>query len=288
MERIPPSLVERFRLDRLPFHQKARGLVDLMGMEGRRVLVTGGGGGGLGQACCHKLASLGAAVAVFDVDHDAAERVCAEVRARWSVEATAVVGSVASWDDCRRAVAQVVADLGGLDVLVNNAGGVFGSQFGPFARISERSAAALIDRNLLGTLYCTRAALDVMLPAGSGRIINIASEGGKVGMPDIGLYNACKAGIIGFTRSLAHEVGPLGVSPVAVCPGVMISDGLLQVLQKEGADAAVRSIEHGFTRSTIGRASLPEEVANMVAFLATEAGAYVHGTAVSVAGGLGD
>jgi len=67
-----------------------------------------------------------------------------------------------------------------------------------------------------------------------------------------------------------------------------MSDGLLQVLQKEGADAAVRSIEHGFARSTIGRASLPEEVANMVAFLATEAGAYVHGTAVSVAGGLGD
>ena len=75
---------------------------------------------------------------------------------------------------------------------------------------------------------------------------------------------------------------------VAVCPGVMMSDRLLALLQKEGADAAARSIEHGFAATTLGRASLPEEVANMVAFLAGEAGSFVHGTAVSVGGGLSD
>jgi 3-oxoacyl-[acyl-carrier protein] reductase len=257
-------------------------------LDGRRVAVTGGGGLGLGQACCHQLASLGAAVAVIDVDGPAAERVAAAIAERWGVDAVAVVGSISSWDEASRAVSDAVQALGGLDVLVNNAGGLFGRQFGAFSRIGESSVRALIDRNLLGTMFCTRAALDVMVPAGSGRIINIASEGGRTGMRDIGLYSACKAGVIAFTRSLAHEVGPLGISTVAVCPGVMMHDGLLALLRKAGAEAAVRSIDEGFRRTTLGRPSLPEEVANMVAFLAGDAGAFVHGTSVSVGGGMGD
>ena len=286
LEGIPRPLVERFHLDALPFHQRHAGVTQLMSLTGRRALVTGGGGGGLGQACCHRLASLGAAVAVCDVDVDAAQRVAGAVGDRWGVETTVVSGSVSVWAEAKACIDQTLVDLGGLDVLVNNAGGVFGRQFGPFAGLSRESADSLVRRNLLGTMYSTRAALDWMLPAGSGRIINIASEGGKVAMRDIALYNACKAGVIGFTRSLAHEVGPHGVSVVAVCPGVMMSEGLLALLQKEGADAAVRSIEHGYERTTIGRASLPEEVANMVAFLATDAASFVHGTAVSVGGGL--
>jgi 3-oxoacyl-[acyl-carrier protein] reductase len=285
---IPAELISRFRLDRLPFQQIPERLTNLISLEGVRALVTGGGGIGLGQAICHRLAGEGASVAVFDFDSERASEVADDVRQRWGVDAIAVAGSVARWSDAHRAVSETVGALGGLDVLVNSAGGVFGRQFGPFARLSHQSVATLIERNVLGTIYCTRAALDWMVPAGRGRIINIASEGGKVGMRDIGLYNACKAAVIGLTSSLARELAGSGVSPVAVCPGVMMSAGLLRLLQKDGADAAAQSIESGFARSTIGRASLPEEVANVVAFLASEAGSYVHATAVSVGGGLSD
>jgi 3-oxoacyl-[acyl-carrier protein] reductase len=285
---VPAELISRFRLDQLPFDQKGKRLSDLVDLRGQRALVTGGGGVGLGQAICHRLAGQGASIAVFDVDEESASEVVEALRRRWNCEAAAVIGSVGSWAATRRAIADTVAALGGLDILVNNAGGVFGRQFGPFAAISRTSAASLIERNLLGTMYCTHAALEVMLPARRGRIINIASEGGKAGMRDIGLYNACKAGVIAFTRGLARELAQSGVSPVAVCPGVMMSDGLFALLQKEGADAATRSIEEGFARSTIGRPSLPEEVANVVAFLASDAGSYIHATAVSVGGGLSD
>jgi NAD(P)-dependent dehydrogenase (short-subunit alcohol dehydrogenase family) len=285
---IPRRLVDRFNLDRMPFDQRDASVRDLLDLTGVRVAVTGGGGVGLGRACCQKLAALGAAVGVIDIDAESAEQVAADLRRRLGVRAVAVVGSVSVWADAQRVIAASADALGGLDVLINNAGGLFGRQFGPFARLNEQSATSLIERNLLGTMYCTRAALDIMVPHRSGRIINISSEGGRSAMRNIGLYSACKAGVIGFTRSLAHEIGPLGVSTVAVCPGVMMHDGLLKVLTKEDAEAAVRSIEEGFDRTTLGRPSLPDEVANMVAFLATPAGGFVHGTAVSVGGGMSD
>ena len=288
LDGVPFEFIERFQLDRMPFEQRGESMLGFLDLTGVRAAVTGGGGIGLGRACCVKLASLGASVAVLDVDRDGAERVATELRERWGVDAVAVVGSITEWDDVERMIQETVDALGGLDLLVNNAGGLFGRQFGPFAELREASARGLIERNLVGTMHCSRAALDVMVPTGAGRIINISSEGGKSAMRNIGLYSACKAGVISFTRSLAHEVGPLGVSVVAVCPGVMMHDGLLQVLAKEGADAAVSSIDDGFRRTTLGRPSLPDEVANMVAFLASPAGAFVHGTAVSVGGGMSD
>jgi len=135
-------------------------------------------------------------------------------------------------------------------------------------------------------MYMTKAVLEVMLPQGHGRIINISSEGGKMGMVGLAAYNSCKAAIIGFTRNLATEVGPQGVSLVAVCPAIMVTDATLQ--QGHFGSSLDGPMGESFKRSSIGRASLPDEVASVVAFLASDAGAYVHGTAVSVGGGASD
>jgi 3-oxoacyl-[acyl-carrier protein] reductase len=125
-----------------------------------------------------------------------------------------------------------------------------------------------------------------MLPQHKGRIISIASEAAKIGMAGNVVYSASKAAVMAFTRNLAHEIGPEGVSIVAVCPGLMINERLLNLW---ASDATVgRALDDSLNRSTIGRAAIPDEIASMVAFLASDAGAYVHGTAVSVGGGLSD
>src|SRR5262249_15275919 len=120
---IRPEVIERFGLDRLPFDQVGRAPDELMSLAGRRALVTGGGGGDLGQAIVHRLAALGAQVAVLDIDETAAEQVAKEANARWNAETFAIRGDVTDWDGIHDVVADAAVRLGGLDVLVNNAGG---------------------------------------------------------------------------------------------------------------------------------------------------------------------
>jgi NAD(P)-dependent dehydrogenase (short-subunit alcohol dehydrogenase family) len=138
--------------------------------------------------------------------------------------------------------------------------------------------------NLTGLFNVTQQVVRVMLQQRSGRIVNVSSEGGKTWMKDISVYNACKAGVNGFTRNLAKEVGPLGVSVVAVCPGIMISQRLLGApIWMPGGPLAKQ-----YERVSVGRCSLPDDVAALVAFLASPAGSYIHGTAISVGGGIAD
>jgi 3-oxoacyl-[acyl-carrier protein] reductase len=170
---------------------------------------------------------------------------------------------------------------------VNNAGGAL-RLHGPFAEQDPEAMRRVIDLNFTGLLFATRAALAAMLPADRGRIVNIASEGGKISLDGLAVYNACKSAVIGFTRNLARELRDTQVSCVAVCPGVMVGPHALERLGSSEVNARRAALEESYSRLTAGRFSLPEEVANVVAFLASPAGAYVHGTAVSVGGGLSD
>jgi 3-oxoacyl-[acyl-carrier protein] reductase len=295
LDGVPEDVVERYHLDRIPFGRPATTTADLLRMDGVRAIVTGGGGRGLGDATCHRLAEQGARVAVFDIAADAAAATAGRLSERWGVEALPVVCDVGDARSIAAAVEQVVATFGGIDLLVNNAGGsgsIGGagqkvSQHGSFAALEVDDIDTVVRVNLLGVYLMTRAVLQPMIAGGRGRIVNVASEGGKVGMPGLAVYSSCKAAVIAFTRNLAHEVGPLGVSPVAVCPGIMVSDRTLRTLSS-ASSAGADALQEGFRRVTIGRCSVPDEVASVIAFLAAPAGAYVHGTAVSVGGGMAD
>jgi NAD(P)-dependent dehydrogenase (short-subunit alcohol dehydrogenase family) len=284
---IAPGVVAQFHLDRLPFDQVDRRPDELMSLSGVRAVVTGGGGGDLGQAIVHRLAGMGAHVVAADVDIDAANGVAKDAAQRWGASVSAVRMDVTDWDGVHATMAEAVERLGGLDVLINNAGGAL-RLHGAFVEQAPDAMRRVIDLNLVGVLFSTRAALASMLPAGSGRIINIASEGGKISLDGLAVYNACKSAVIGFTRNLARELRDTQVSCVAVCPGVMVGPHALERLGSSDVNARRAALEESYTRLTAGRFSLPEEVANVVAFLASPAGAYVHGTAVSVGGGLSD
>jgi len=284
---IPISVVEQFHLDRLPFEQTEKRTDQVMSLAGRRAVVTGGGGGDLGQAIVHRLAGMGAHVAALDLDQDAAAAVADDAAQRWGAEVFALKADVTDWADIHRAIAEASERMGGVDVLVNNAGGAL-KLHGPFVDQPPEAMRRVIDLNFVGLLYATRAALSVMLPRDRGRIINIASEGGKMSLDGLAVYNSCKSAVIGFTRNLARELRETQVSSVAVCPGVMVGPHALARLGSAQLTASRAALEHSFDQLTAGRFSLPEEVGNVVAFLASDAGAYVHGTAVSVGGGLSD
>jgi len=253
-------------------------------LRGKVAAVTAGGGPILGRAIVDRLAGLGADVAVLDVDVEGAEQVARESAERWKVKAKAFKLDATSPDEIAATIKDVESSLGPIDIWVNNLG-LTGGQ----ALFWERSIEQIdwiVRISQMSTLYCTRQILPGMLERKKGRIINIASEGGKTHVHGLNVYNCTKSAIIGFTRNLAHELKGTGVSTVAVCPGIMHTDHVIDRLRE---DTHVGSaIGAGADRVAADRGSLPEEVANMVAFLATDAGAYVQATAVSVGGGLSD
>jgi 3-oxoacyl-[acyl-carrier protein] reductase len=294
LEGVAQDVIDAYHLDRLPLDRPRQSTTDLLRLEGKVAVVTGGGGDGLGNAICHRLAEQGASVAVLDVNPELGEAAAKDLSRLWGVDASSVTANVADWDEVHEAVQTIRDRFGTIDILVNNAGGsgaigVDGNRVGTspqFVTATRESLDTAVAVNFVGVMYMTKAVLDVMLPRHSGRIINIASEGGKTGMPGIVAYNSSKSAVIGFTRCLAHEIGPEGISITAVCPAIMVTDRLIKL--GHFTTSLEGTLGQSFKRSTIGRVSIPDEVASVVAFLASEAGAYVHATAVSVGGGLSD
>jgi len=272
--------------NRLPEHIIGKRVTELMDLSGRKAFVTGAGGDGLGQAIANRLAGLGADIALIGRTFEKVERRGREIQERWGVKTVAIRADMSDWDQVHSAVSEAHSVLGGVDIMVNNpvmvAGGLFESQ-----------TKEQIDFTVLGSLtmmmYGAHAALQFMLPQGSGKIINIGSVGGRIQQRGLVVYNACKAGVIGFTRNLAHEVALRGVNVLGVAPGIMLNPQLKQYVldpqndqERAGRDAMIEAITQ---QVQLGRASLPEEAANMVAFLATEAADYLCGQTIDVAGG---
>ena len=292
---VPDEVVQRYGLDRLPLARDEAAAAALLRLDGKRALVTGGGGDGLGAAICTRLAEQGANVAVLDISAEAADVTVASIRDRWSVRAEPVLADVGDEAQVRAAADALAERWGGIDILVNNAGGSGSvgagggrvTQHGPFKDMAYDDMDTVVRVNLVGTLLVTRAVLPHMISAGAGRIVNISSEGGKTAVTNLTAYNACKAGVIGFTRSLAAETGPHGVTVVCVCPGIMVSDRTVRALS-DPESRGFAALDDAFARVSLGRATVVDEVAAVVAFLASEAGSFIHGTSLSLGGGMAD
>jgi 3-oxoacyl-[acyl-carrier protein] reductase len=243
-------------------------------LENRTALVTGGSGG-IGRATALALARQGAGVAVhYNQGRDRAARVVAAIEALGG-KALAVGADLRDAPAVEAMVAAVEENLGPLDILVNNAGT---NRDGLFLRMKEQDWREVVEVNLNGLFYCAKAALAGMLRRRWGRIINISSVAGLAGNPGQVNYSTAKAGILGFTRSLAKEVAARGVTVNAVAPG-FIETAMTEKLGQSVKDSFLRQIP-------LGRFGSPEEVAETIAFLATPGAAYLTGQTLVVDGGL--
>ena len=242
-----------------------------MRFEGRRALVTGGGSG-IGAAIAERLAAEGASVLVADINDDGAERVAGEIGAE------ALHLDVTDPESARTAM----AEAGSLDVLVNNAGT---DEFGFFTDTDPDLWSRLIAVNLVGVLACTHAALPAMQAAGYGRIVNIASEAGRVGSKGSAVYSAAKGGVIAFTKVIARENARFGITANSIAPGP-IETPLLHSATELG-EVGARIVENMTAGTQMRRLGQPAAVAAAVAFLAATESSYVTGETLGVSGGLG-
>jgi len=244
-------------------------------IEDGRVAVVTGGGRGIGRAVAVRLANEGANVAISYRSNDtAAEEVAEEVRAAGG-QCEIFKGDVASHEDVDALFKRVGEALGPVEILVNNAGL---TRDNLMMRMKESEFDEVLSTNLKGTYLCTRAALRPMIRARWGRIVNVSSVVGLVGNAGQANYAASKAGIIGFTKSVAREVAQRGITANIVAPGYVETE-LTSSLSEEIKDQIKGQVP-------AGRFAEAEEVAEVVTFLAGEGAGYVTGQTVAVDGGM--
>ena len=247
--------------------------------DGKTVIVTGGGGG-IGGAACRHFAAQGAKVAVFDVNLDAAKAVAQEIVARGG-HAAAYRCDITDRAQIDAAVAATQAELGPIDVLVNNAGW---DVFKPFTKTTPQEWDRLIAINLVGPLQMHHAVLPGMIERRYGRIVNISSDAARVGSSGEAVYAACKGGIVSFSKTIAREHARHGITVNVVCPGP--TDTALFEDYKQGAGNPEKLLE-AFVRSIpLGRIGQPVDFPGAIAFFASDEAAFITGQVLSVSGGL--
>ena len=243
-------------------------------LSGKRALVTGASRG-IGRAVALRLAAEGASVALnYRAGREEAEAVAAEIAASGG-SAAVVQGDVAAAEQAEALVGAAAEAMGGLDILVNNAGL---TRDNLLMRLSEDDWDAALNTNLKGAFLCAKAAIRPMLRQRFGRIVNMSSVVALTGNPGQANYAAAKAGLIGFTRTVAREVASRGVTVNALAPGFIET----QMIESIPDDLRARILE----RIPLGRFGAPEDVAGCVAFLCGDDGSYITGQTISIDGGL--
>jgi NAD(P)-dependent dehydrogenase (short-subunit alcohol dehydrogenase family) len=252
-----------------------------LALKGKVALVTGAGSQiGFGHAIALALAADGCDVAANDLDAAGAEKTAAAVRALGS-RGLAVQADITSSQEVGRMVQTVLDKMGRIDILINNAGGP-GAASGPFVNTQEEDWGPTIDLILKGPMLCCKAVLPHMIARKYGKIINISSGLGRSGGPFATVYSSCKAGVIGFTKSLAAEVAPLGINVNSVSPGLSTTNFLRD---KEGKIRSPESLERVRATIPLGRLTEPRDVAPLVAFLVSDLAGDIVGQTFGIEGG---
>jgi 3-oxoacyl-[acyl-carrier protein] reductase len=247
-----------------------------LGLKDKVALVTGAGSQiGYGKGTALILAEEGCDIIIGDIDLEGAEKTAAEVEASGR-KAMAVKADITKGDEVDEMVKMALAQFGKIDILVNNAGATF--QMKPFTEKTEAECDDDLNLNLKGTLNCTRAVLNHMISRKSGKIINISSCAAKMGAPLDDVYAAAKAGVSIFTKSLSVQVISSGINVNSVAPGVGMTN-FVRNLPPELLESFVK-------QTPSGRANQPEDIGNMVAFLASDVSSNIVGQTISVDGGL--
>lgn len=246
-------------------------------LAGRVALVTGAGGG-IGREIVRALAAAGAHVVALDLSADALAATAASLREQ-SLSITTLQADVGSADDVRGAIEQVVATQGRLDLLVNNAG--IEEEHTRLADGDEALFDRLMRVNVKGTWLCMKHALAPMLAQGGGCIVNIASVAGLVGAPLQSVYAGTKHAVVGLTKSAAAEYARRNIRINAVCPGITRTAMFERALER--APQRAKAIDRA---QPMGRIGEPQEIAQAVLWLASDAASFVTGQALAVDGGL--
>lgn len=263
-----------------------------------QVAVVTGGASGIGRCIALRLSSEGARVAIADVQREASERVAGEI-AKAGGTALAHATDVADPAAVESLFARVVGEWGTVDILSNNAGigdlsprlrthvqetvadmlgGGQRRSLGVTRQMDDAEWRRMLEIHLFGTFYCTRAALRVMEQRGRGAIVNMASVAGLIGLSALPHYSAAKAGIIGFTKAVAQEVGGSSIRVNAIAPG------LIDTPMTADAPPMIRQMT--LMRTPLGRSGSPEEIAAVALFLVSDEASFVTGQVVSPNGGL--
>src|SRR5271163_3008938 len=229
-------------------------------LHGRIGLVTGAGGG-IGRAIARRLAREGMAVAVLDRDRAAAEAAAAEI------DGLALAADVTSPAEVSRAVEAVLAGLGQIDLLVNNAGVAW---MGPALETPLEALQAMLRVNVEGVFIVSRAVLPHMIARRSGSIVNLASWAGKTGNAFFAGYSASKFAVIGLTQALAREMAPHGIRVNAICPGIVVDTAMRTAIEAQQRQYGLPETAEREKSIPVGRVSVPEDVARVAAFLASD------------------
>jgi len=250
-------------------------VLDLFRLDGRIALVTGGNRG-LGRAIAEALAEAGASVAVTSRDARRAEAAAADISKATGGECLGLALDVRDDGQVREVVARVIAELGGIHILVNNAGVNIRETI---TDLKDESWEEVVDTNLAGAMRCSRAVAGHMKDQGWGRIVNVASMLSLVAIAQRSAYASSKAGLLGLTRAMALDLAPHGVTVNALCPGVFKTEINRPILNDP------EYLKEFLKQIPLGRMGEPAELKGAAIFLASDASAYMTGAALLVDGG---
>jgi 2-hydroxycyclohexanecarboxyl-CoA dehydrogenase len=250
----------------------------MRGLKGKKAIVTGGGSG-IGKAICQRLGEEGCVVGIFDINADAAAETAGLISDAGGTACAHMV-DITDYDMVKAGVDAFEAAVGGTDVLVNNAGW---DKVVPFLTADRDLWKKVIDINLYGPLNMHYAVLPGMVERRNGRVINIASDAGRVGSSGEAVYSACKGGIASFSKTLSRELVRHNILLNTVCPGPTDTALLADVTSGEAGKRIIDAMTKAVPMRRIGQ---PEDYPGIVAFLASDDASFIVGQTISVSGGL--